>query len=65
MTQQDVHQFQELFSLHFGQGLTEAEATEKLIALLTIMRIVYKPITEKQLGEIQQWRKRRRDLKDN
>lgn len=65
MDQRDIQQFKELFSQRYGKTLTDAEATEKLIALLGIMRIVYKPISEEQFREIQEWRKQRNDLKKN
>ena len=51
------------FREEFGAELTQEQAVEKRQALLGMMRIVYQPITEEQLKELQKWRKQRRDLK--
>ena len=62
ITTEDLEKFKELFRKQFNIELTDAEALEKTIALLTMMKHVYKPITQEEYDRVQQRRKETGDL---
>ena len=60
LTDEQVKKFQDIYRKRFGKEISKADALEKGIKLVRLMEIVYKPITEKELAEVQ---KRRREIK--
>ncbi|OGE96815.1 MAG: hypothetical protein A3A83_02120 [Candidatus Doudnabacteria bacterium RIFCSPLOWO2_01_FULL_48_57] len=53
----DIEKIQELFRKSFGIELTKDQALEKGLALLSIFKITYRPITENEWAGV----KRRRN----
>jgi hypothetical protein len=52
LSEEQVKRFQVLYEKRFGVSLSKREATEKGLELLTLMRVVYKPITKDQLNHL-------------
>jgi hypothetical protein len=57
LTDKDIESFQALYKHHFNKDISPAEALEKGTKLLTLMKAVYKPMTQEQFDAIQQRRK--------
>ena len=46
LTDKDIESFQALYKTHFNKDISRAEAVEKGTKLLTLMKAVYKPMTQ-------------------
>ncbi len=57
LTDKDIERFQALYKTHFNKDISRAEAVEKGTKLLTLMKAVYKPMTQEQFDAIQKRRK--------
>lgn len=53
----DLESFQALYKKHFNKDISRAEALAKGTQLLTLMKAVYRPMTQEQFDAIQQRRK--------
>jgi hypothetical protein len=51
---EQLEKFQVLFRAKFGVELSQKEALEKAMALLTIMKAVYRPMTEDGLARVKE-----------
>ncbi len=54
ISQVQLKAFRSLYQKHFGIELSKAETLEKALALLNLMRLVYRPITENDLDLIRE-----------
>jgi len=61
-TEKDIEQFQGLFKEQLGKELTTDQALEKCLALITMMKIVYRPMTDAEFELLQNRRKQTSDL---
>lgn len=59
VSEEGVEKYQALCQKHFKEQLSKKEAQEELIQLVRFMEIVYRPMTE---AELEQVNKRRREL---
>lgn len=57
LTDKDLDSFQALYKTHFNKDISRAEALAKGMQLLTLMKAVYRPMTQEQFDAIQQRRK--------
>jgi hypothetical protein len=57
LTDKDLESFQVLYKKHFNKDISRTEALAKGTQLLTLMKAVYKPMTQEQFDAIQQRRK--------
>ncbi len=57
LTDKDLESFQALYKKHFNKDISRAEALAKGTQLLTLMKAVYRPMTQEQFDTIQQRRK--------
>lgn len=57
LTDKDLESFQALYKKHFNKDISRAEALAKGTQLLTLMKAVYRPMTQEQFDAIQQRRK--------
>lgn len=64
MTDKHIKEFQEMYTRNFGVVLTDAEALEELLALLSLVKATYKPMSESQFVRLQQRRRQTGDLQD-
>jgi hypothetical protein len=58
LTDEQVSKFQDIYRKRFGKEISRADALEKGIKLVRMMEIIYKPITERELEELKERRKR-------
>ena len=56
-----IKTFKELWKKNFGEELNDTDAHKKASQLLRTIRMIYKPITENELKQLQ---KRREELKN-
>jgi hypothetical protein len=59
LTDEQVTKFQSIYRESFGKEISRADALEKGIKLVRMMEIVYKPIIEKDLEDLQKRRSER------
>jgi hypothetical protein len=57
LTDKDLESFQALYKKHFNKDISRAEALAKGTQLLTLMKAVYRPMTQEQFDAIQKRRK--------
>ena len=48
LTDKDLESFQALYKTHFNKDISRAEALAKGTQLLTLMKAVYKPMTQEE-----------------
>ena len=60
LEEERIIEFQALYKKHFGKELTKEEAMEKADELIRTVKLLYKPITEKELIKLE---KRKGELK--
>jgi len=60
LSDEQVSTFQDIYRKRFGKEISKADALEKGIKLVRLMEIIYKPITEHDLAELQERRKQRK-----
>ena len=53
LSDNDITNFQELFKKHFGKEIDKQEAYDKGIKLVNLMSLVYKPITQEKLDQVE------------
>ncbi len=53
LTDKNIEDFRELYREHFNKEISRQEALEKGIKLLTLMKAVYKPMTQEEYDTIQ------------
>ena len=58
ISKESLEEYKTLYKKHFNKDLTDQEALESATKLLTLMKAVYKPITQADLDFIE---RRRRD----
>jgi hypothetical protein len=51
---EQIEKFRALWREKFGVEITPKEALEKVLPLLTLMKAVYRPMTEAERQEVQQ-----------
>jgi urease accessory protein UreF len=57
LTDKDIENFQALYKKHFNKEISRQEALDKGTKLLTLMKAVYRPMTQEQFDAIQKRRK--------
>jgi hypothetical protein len=57
LTDKDIENFQALYKKHFNKDISRAEALAKGTQLLTLMKAVYKPMTQEEYDFTQARRK--------
>ena len=57
LTDKDIKDFQELYRKRFNKEISRQEALEQGTKLLTLMKAVYKPMTQEEHDAIQKHRK--------
>ena len=57
LTDKDLENFQALYKKQFNKDISRAEALAKGTQLLTLMKAVYKPMTQEEYSFIQMRRK--------
>ena len=59
LTEQQIEKFRELCKTHFGDEVSRGEAIEKGMQLVSLMRLIYRPMSEVDLQRVL---KRRKEL---
>ena len=54
LSEEDIREFQKLYKIQFGKDISDAEAYEKGVKLLRLMKVIYKPMTWEQYVAIQE-----------
>lgn len=49
LSKKALDEFKQIYKQEFDQILNDTEALKKAVALLTIFKLIYKPVTKKQL----------------
>ena len=57
LSDEDIVKFQALYKSEFRMEINREDAYEKGVKLLSLMSVVYKPMTEKEYERIQKHRK--------
>ena len=57
LTNDDIKKFQAIYLDQFGIEISEEDAYEQGIKLLTLMKLIHNPMTKEQMNTIQQHRK--------
>jgi hypothetical protein len=57
LTDKDIENFRELYKKRFNKEISRQEALEQGTKLLTLMKAVYKPMTQEEHDAIQKHRK--------
>ncbi|MDD5738804.1 MAG: hypothetical protein PHY72_02690 [Candidatus Pacebacteria bacterium] len=57
-----IEKFQKIYESHFGKTISRNEAYEKGVALLRLVELTYRPMTEAEYKQIQKRRKETGDL---
>jgi hypothetical protein len=57
LTNDDIKKFQAIYLEQFGIEISEEDAYEQGIKLLTLMKLIHNPMTSEQMKTIQQHRK--------
>ena len=61
ISKEDLEKFKEIYRKQFGKDISDQKALESAIKLLTLMKIIYKPMTQEDFDRLQ---KRRRETGD-
>ena len=56
LSDEQITKFQTLYKNRFGEEISREEAYEQGAKLIRLVKLVYKPMTEKDLEELQQRR---------
>ncbi|MEI7890818.1 MAG: hypothetical protein WCI36_02515 [bacterium] len=59
LSDEQVSEFQAIYRKNFGKEISRKDALEKGARLVRLVKIIYQPITEKELLELQERRKAR------
>jgi len=54
LSSEDIEKFKSLYKMLFGKEVSNEDAYEKGIKLLRLMKVIYRPMTEKQYRAIQE-----------
>ena len=57
-----IQKFRTLYENKFGKKISRKEAYEKGIKLIRLMKLIYKPMTENELEQLEKRRKETGDL---
>ena len=52
LSDKDLDEFRRLYKRRFGKEISREEAREQGSSLLRMMKVVYKPVTQKQVDEL-------------
>jgi hypothetical protein len=58
LTDEQVSKFQDIYRKKFGKEISREDALEGGIKLVRLMKIIYKPITKKELEEFNERKSR-------
>ncbi len=56
ISNEHIQKFKKLYKNRFGKELSDAEAQEKGSALMRFMKIIYKPMTQKEFEMVEKRR---------
>ena len=59
LSSEDIKKFQALYKEHYGREISKEEALDQGLKLLTLMRCIYKPMTEEEYYRINEHRAER------
>lgn len=62
LTKKQIRKYRELYNERFGVELSNKEVLEKTQSLVRMVELIYKPMTKKEFGQLQN---RRMELKIN
>jgi hypothetical protein len=57
LSDDDIAKFQELYEKYLGKKIGKQEAYDKGIKLVNLMSLVYRPITQEELDQVEARRK--------
>lgn len=57
LSDEQIRQFQFLYQARFGKEISREDAIEKGVALMRLVELTYKPMTEAELEMVQKRRK--------
>lgn len=63
LTDQQIKKFQMIYRDQFGKEISRKKAYEKGVKLIQLMRLIYKPITEKEYKQLQKRREETKEIK--
>jgi len=53
LTDGQINEFQQLYKNHFGKEISRLEACEEATKLIHLMKAIYKPLTKKDLQNLE------------
>lgn len=65
LTDEQVTQYQTLYKNRYGKEISREEAYEQGIALIHLVELIYKPMSESEYQRLQERRRQTGDLKPN
>ena len=63
LSDEQIIKYQTLHKNRFGKEISREEAYENGAKLIRLVELIYKPMTEKEYGEVQERRRQTGDLK--
>ena len=65
LSDEQITKFQMLYKKHFGKKISREEAYEQGVKLMRLVELIYKPMTEKEYQQLQEYRRKTSYLKPN
>ncbi len=63
LSDEQIIKYQTLYKNRFGREISREEAYEQGVALIRLMELIYKPMTEEKYKQLQERRRQTGDLK--
>lgn len=63
ISKESLEKFKELYKKHFGKEISDQEALESATKLLTLVKAIYKPMTQEDFDRLQKRRRETGDIK--
>jgi hypothetical protein len=65
LSDERIKKFQTLYKNRFGKEISREEAYEQGVKLMRLVELIYKPMTEKEYQQLQEYRRKTSYLKPN
>jgi hypothetical protein len=65
LSNKQIEKFQTLYKNRFGKEISREEAYEQGTKLMRLVELIYKPMTEKEYQQLQEYRRKTSYLKPN
>lgn len=65
ISEEQIKKYQTIYKEQFGEDISTADALEQGTMLVNLTRVIYKPMTKAELGQVNKQRKETDKEKDN